>query len=328
MNCTTNDGLFLRTLRISRDLTSGRLGVGCLFAALATMSAVAQEASVVPKESGHEVPILRVDPAGPTSYVSALGFDPVNGTLLAGSWDKMVHAWGRIENRFVPEPASAVRVPMGPGTSGAINALAISPDGRLIALAGQGRVAGEAGFRQSGFYVPRKGGMTRQMQLEIGTIYVVDRLTGQVRMLRGHTGPVVALAFSADPGTGLALASAGLEYQFGADETKRPSVRLWDVAQGRHLAGIYVDPPNESCASTATCDPKAGAAPGAVMVAIAWWDGKLRIWNPATNPQQAETIADGFENGTVKLLPGGEQLVTSNVIQVGNAYQTRLRFCA
>ena len=49
---------------------------------------------------------------------------------------------------------ATLRVPIGPGLDGAINAMAVSPDGTWVAVAGRGIVPGSAGFLQNGLVVP------------------------------------------------------------------------------------------------------------------------------------------------------------------------------
>src|SRR5207249_5215865 len=108
---------------------------------------------------------------------------------------------------------TAYRVPIGPGQRGAINALAVSADGRWLAVGGLGVFRGQAGFRLPGLVVPAEA-MTPAMRQDEGTVYVfATARPGEARALRGHRGPVLALAFvQQGPGRPPALVSAGREW--------------------------------------------------------------------------------------------------------------------
>ncbi len=120
---------------------------------------------------------------------------------------------------------------------------AYAPDGRLVATGGQER-----------------------------TIRLWNTATGRtVRILRGHTDDVTALAFSRD---GRFLLSGS----FDADET----VRLWDVGHGRqvrvfrgHIAGI----------SDVAFAPDGRSALSASM------DNTVRVWDVATGRERHRLVA-------------------------------------
>src|SRR5438128_8971891 len=126
-----------------------------------TGASVHSQAPVLPP--GEKDPLLRLEAGGPTSFVTALAFSPDGKQLYVGGWDKVVRVWSLNEQgKFVPTQV-AYRVPIGPGLSGAINCIALSPDGTLLAVAGQGVFREEAGFRVPGLLVPSLGAMDPDM---------------------------------------------------------------------------------------------------------------------------------------------------------------------
>jgi WD40 repeat protein/serine/threonine protein kinase len=117
-----------------------------------------------------------------------------------------------------------------------VTAIAVSPDGRLVASGGQDRTA-----RLWSHDNPDSSRIIAEHDAELtdvtfdpagkllataskdGTIQLVETATGKTRTLAGHTGPVHALSFSMD---GAQLLTAG-------DDN---SARLWRVADGTQLA--------------------------------------------------------------------------------------------
>src|SRR5438445_1768722 len=157
-----------------------------LFLVLTGVGGFAQ-APVLPP--GEKEPLLRLEAGGPTSYVTALAFSPDGKLLYVGGWDKVVRVW-RLDNQgqFVLDRA-AYRVPLGPGLAGAINSIALSEDGKWLAVAGLGVFRGEAGFRERGWIWPSDGTLTPTMRRDEGAIYVFNTARpNDGRILRGHLG--------------------------------------------------------------------------------------------------------------------------------------------
>jgi WD40 repeat protein len=190
-----------------------------------------------------EVPIFRLEVDEPTSRVTGLAFapedrnDPGGQTLYIAGWDKTMRVWtfDQKTKRFQPNRNATYRVPIGPGLDGAISSLALSSDGRWLALAGQGYIRGSAGFRQPGEIVPWIL-LSKEMKEDRGQIVVFDTRSKDRRVLplRGHLAPVDALALApVEPERPLVLASVALE---GEEGKEQGVVRVWDVEHGKPLA--------------------------------------------------------------------------------------------
>jgi WD40 repeat protein len=268
------------------------------------------QAPVLPP--GDKDPLLRLEAGGPTSFVTALAFSPDGRMLYAAGWDKVVRVWTRnAQGQFVPDPV-AYRVPVGPDDQGMINAIALSEDGGWLAVGGLGVFRQGSGFRRHGWVVPSEGGLSKEMLQDRGTIYLFNTRNQSVRLLRGHLGPVVALAFAPQrEDKPLLLASVARERdretgQYGG------VVRLWDADQGTYLDGISGD------GAGPLPDPKirpgvvvrhTGAGAKQLQVALAWNDGRFRVWDVEAN--QVWSSEDDKYNLTVAALPGRSQIVTA-----------------
>jgi len=267
-------------------------------------------------------PVLRVEAGGPTAHVTALAFGPDGKTLYAGGFDKVVRVWNLDpkSGRFAIDPF-AYRVPISPGNVGAINALAISPDGEWIAVTGWGmsRIAAQSHEPGRVFaYIPPS---SSEMLREQTTIYLFNTNTHAERVLRGHAGRVLRMTFApVHPNKPLLLVSAAEEQDRAGTVVGR--VCLWDVSKAASLddKGELVDHGALVDEFILTQRPKkevglsarhTGPGLTQVHVAIAWSDGKLRIWDTAQKgPTRVQEAPDGLSNwnNTVAYLAGGEFL--------------------
>lgn len=257
------------------------------------------------------MPILRLEAGGPTSFVAGVAFNPQGTTLYAGGWDKVVRAWtlDPPTKRFTLDAAATYRVPIGPGLEGVINAIAVSPDGLWLAVGGRSLVRGASDQRHPGWKVPAAGAMTPAMRLDQGTIYLFNTRTREVRTLRGHTAPVVALAFApVATGKTAVLVSAGQEWDAGKN-VFTASVRAWDVAKTGYLGGVMLP---DVTMRPGIAPWHSGKGPKQLRVGIAWGDKTeaLRVWDLESGA--VRTAPDGQFNNTVAWWPEQSKLVTGS----------------
>jgi WD40 repeat protein len=94
-----------------------------LFAVVTTPSAIAQLS---------EQPMLVVDPGMHTAQIKAVDVDAVGRLAVTGSYDRTVRVWSVTDGKLL----QTIRMPAGPGHLGKIFAVAMSPDGALVAAGG------------------------------------------------------------------------------------------------------------------------------------------------------------------------------------------------
>lgn len=286
--------------------------VTCVLLAFAgaALAQAAPEAGAGPEGEPH--PLLRVEGGGPTAQTTALAFGPDGRTLYAAGYDKVVRVWEWDENAgaFALQ-GRAYRIPIGPGTVGTINRLAVSPDGAWLAVTGLGVARGEAGFREEGIVLPVADTWTDEQFRDQGLIHLFRLQDGNagkppaVRILRGHRGVVVAMTFApAVQGGGPVLVSAAREPRGNAGFRGR--VLAWDVDRAAPL-GEMVVPEVNSVEPPGLAVRRTGTAAKDLRVALAWHDGMLRTWDVAEpRDHQPEPVPDGDapSNGSAVFLPG------------------------
>lgn len=80
----------------------------------------------------YDRPVLVVDPGMHTGPINRASVDDAGRFAVTGSHDKTVRVWSLADGALL----RTIRVPAGPGNVGKIHAVAISPDGALIAAGG------------------------------------------------------------------------------------------------------------------------------------------------------------------------------------------------
>jgi WD40 repeat protein len=247
---------------------------------------------------GERAPVLRLEPGGPTAQITGMAFSPDGKTLYVAGLDKVVRVWKRDarDERF--EPASAYRVPLGPGFQGALNALAVSPDGKWLATAGSGAMRLTAGFREPGLvWVPSPDALSRDMQEDQGTIYVFDTQTQAVHRLRGHRGTVWSLTFVQGTQAPLLVSAAWVGK---GNKTLRCELSLWDAAAEKAVAEAPGDKLPASSLPYGIGLAAWSTGPGKKAVRVALTDNKGQLVNAGQPIQDGQLLMWDAASGTVK----------------------------
>jgi WD40 repeat protein len=302
-------------------MNTGRLLAASL--AMSVLFTIARAQVPLPLPVLDDKPSPQLDAGGPSAAVNALAFGADGETLYAAGLDKVVRVWTLQKGRFFFK--TAYHVPIGPGNAGAVNAVALSPDGAWLAMAGRAPMRGEAGFRQGGVIVEAAALSRAQMQ-DVGVIYVASTANpAGGKVLRGHQGEVRALAFApASKGQPPLLVSAATERE-GA--RRFGGLRLWDAAAGKALAERTDLPSTEARPGLSIWRTGPGATP--VRVAVAWPEegadkpNYLRLWDPGTNTLQGWE-ADRHTQTAALLGPDGDAGVLTGGLGAGGG---RLRVC-
>jgi WD40 repeat protein len=80
----------------------------------------------------YEQPTLVVEPGMHTASITSLGVDAAGRLAVTGSYDKTVRVWSLADGKLL----QTIRMPAGPGDTGKIYAVAMSPDGGLVVAGG------------------------------------------------------------------------------------------------------------------------------------------------------------------------------------------------
>src|SRR5437588_8515914 len=101
-----------------------RVGNSLCAVAMLVCAAGPGRAGEVPGE-----PILRIETGMHTGPINGIAVDRDERYLVTGSEDETVRVW----DLHTGDLLRTLRVPIGPGDEGKINAVAISPDGKIVA---------------------------------------------------------------------------------------------------------------------------------------------------------------------------------------------------
>ena len=261
-----------------------------------------------------DTPLLRIDAGGPVSFVSTVAWasspESQHPVLYAAGWDQVVHAWRLEDARWQYQPASVLRIPVGPGLEVAINSIDVSLDGRRVAIAGRGLMRSSSATRVPGLIWPIHS-LGPDDQLDIGLIYVFDREDGSVRILRGHSGAVSHVKFSRAGNRHLVSYA-----QHDRQGTPVGNLRVWDVDAGEAGAVLAEQQEHVPAPGVMTGLDVTNMAPGieGMRVALANGTADLLLWDVGQN-QLSRTPFGPHAYAATWLAP--DRLVSGVVGQLG-----------
>jgi WD40 repeat protein len=231
-----------------------RWGLG-LLAAVAAWGLVAASAA-----RGDDKPILMLDTGGHQAKMRSITFTPDGKYLVSAGNDKVVRVWDWRAGKTI----RTIRGQVGPGNEGMIFAMALSPDGRWLAV--------------GGFMAPGHGVRDQ----DVGDIRLYDFATGELKaVLKGHRDVTHALAFS--PDSKRLISGAG-------DNT----AIIWDMAahQPLHRLQGHTDDIYD-----------VGFTPDGARAVTASYDKTLRLWNVADGSLVKDMPGHGDRVKTLAMSP-------------------------
>jgi WD40 repeat protein len=198
---------------------------------------------------------------GHEEQVRAAAYSPDMRRVVSAGDDHTIRIWDTFSSREL----HCLR-----GHQGRVG-VAVSPDGRQFASSG-----------------------------EDGTVRLWDWDGCELGCLRGHKGPVWAVAFAPD---GRRLVSA----------SRDRTVRVWDVASGEQLLCLGRAGPDqpETPGHTATASGAAFTPDGRRIVSCGW-DRTIRVWDADTGRELMCLLAHRHRTNAVAISPDGRRLVSAS----------------
>ncbi|MDM8517767.1 caspase family protein [Desulfobacterales bacterium HSG16] len=270
--------------------------------------------SAITAVSASQPPILVLDPGGHKALIWDVAFTPDGRYLLSAGDDKAVRVWDIETGKTV----RFIRGQTGEGNEGQIFAMALSPDGGMVAVGGYlandsdpirlhdtrtGQVLGilkghtnailSLAFSPDGKYLASGDGASPP------TVRIWNvRQKRQIHVLKGHTKQIYALAFSPD---GKRLVSGSYDH----------TLLLWDVRSGGQLAKITG---HTDKVKSAAWSPRGG------YIASGSHDHTIRLWDGKTG-KFIKTLADqGTQVGSLTFSPDGKKLLSGVSMNRGPFY--------
>ncbi len=260
--------------------------------------------------AAEERPILQLDTGGHMALIKVLAFTPDGKFIVSAGEDKVIRVWGWRKGVTV----RTIRGQSGPGNEGKIYAMALSPDGRWLAVGGE--TCNEDDFQS---------GKCRE------AVRLYDLASGELKaLLQGQDSVTNSLAFSPDGGR---LISGGDEDAVLWDVEKAKllsrlkgqrgyissvgftpdgaravtgsedkTLRLWSVANGALLKKMTGH--GDKMESLAV-SPKDGS------IASGDGSGEIRLWDGETGALKKVFVPPGGNIGSLRFSPDGRLLLST-----------------
>lgn len=243
-----------------------RLAVVC--AALLTLGV--GFAQKPPDKAEPEKPYLVLDTGGHTAAVRKALFTPDGTQVITCGFDKTIRIWDALTG----ESLRVLRVPIGPGDEGFIDAAAISPDGKTLAVSGMP-------FGKGKYGIP---------------VYLIGLESGRIeKVLKGHTNLVDTLAFSPD---GRYLASGSYDKTILIQDLKGSSVDKKLEGHADRVSGVAFSPDGKRLASSG--DKVGRVWSLATGKTTAELKGHTDALNCVAWSGDGKTVATGSVDGTIR----------------------------
>ncbi len=265
----------------------------------------------------YDRPVLVVDPGRHTAMINRASVDAAGRFAVTGSDDKTVRVWSLADGAL----QQTIRVPAGPGNVGKIFAVAISPDGALIAAGGWTAEGSKPQVihlfdRASGTTVGRIGGLPnvvghlafspdgRCLAATLGgangvRLYDRERNWAETARDADYGGTSYGAAFSQDG----RLATSGYDGKVRLYDASLRRQAVWNSGDGQRPFGVAFSPDGQRLAVAFTDSTRVALLDGRSLAPLAEPDrrgiDKGDLSKVAWSADGQTLLAGGrYQNGT------------------------------